>query len=69
MSAISAFTFLGSDLFVGMNGCGIFKSTNNGTNWYLANNGFTSLWVKAFAVSGTNLFVGSSDNGVFLSTK
>jgi hypothetical protein len=58
----------GTNLFVGTSGDGIFRSTNEGTNWTPVNTGLTNLYVNAFTVSGTNLFSGTEGNGVFRST-
>ncbi len=63
----------GTNLFAGIDGRGVFLSTNNGTSWTAVNNGLpTSTYVYAFAVSpngsgGTNLFAGTN-SGVYLST-
>jgi len=51
------------------NRTGIFKSTNNGTNWTAINTGLdTSMGTSVYALfaSGTNLFAGT-EAGVFLS--
>jgi len=47
---------------------GIFRSSNNGTNWTAVNFGKTMLSGSPLAVSGTNLFAGVFGAGVFLST-
>jgi len=58
----------GTNIFVGTSGDGIFRSTNNGTNWTAVSAGLTNLYVNAFTVSGTNLFAGTEGNGVYRST-
>ena len=57
-----------TNLFVGTSGDGIFRSTNNGTNWVPVNSGLANLYVYAFTVSGTTLFAGTEGNGVYRST-
>ena len=59
----------GTNLFAGTAGNGVFRSTDNGTNWTVVNSGLPEkTYVEAFAVSGTNLFAGTYGGGVFLST-
>ncbi|MCA0389148.1 MAG: T9SS type A sorting domain-containing protein [Bacteroidetes bacterium] len=56
----------GGTLFVGTEfaaaGSGVFKSTNDGLTWSLANTGLTSSTIKVVAMGGSNgdLFAGSS---------
>jgi hypothetical protein len=57
----------GSTIFAGIDGAGIYRSTDNGSSWTAANVGVTSVFTYAFAVSGSNIFAGTS-GGVFLST-
>jgi hypothetical protein len=47
---------------------GVFLSTNNGTNWTIANTGLASNVVNCFALKGSNLFAGTYGGGVFIST-
>jgi hypothetical protein len=61
-----AFADLGTTFFAGSSGDGVFRSTDNGTNWTAINNGLDTN-VFSLAVSGTNLFAGT-DDGIFLST-
>ena len=56
---IISFAVLGSDLFTGTYGGGVFVSTNNGTSWTAVNSGLTKTSIKALAVSGTDLFTGT----------
>ena len=49
----------------GLNGGGVFLSTNNGTSWTAVNTGLTNTAVSALAVSGTNLFAGTGSGGVW----
>ena len=56
----------GSDIFVGTSN-GVFRSTDNGTNWNAAHTGLDSVYVYAFAVSDSNLFAGTGV-GMYLST-
>ena len=56
---------IGTNLFAGTGGGGVFLSTNRGASW--SNAGFTDTYVYALAVSDNNLFA-ATDSGVFLST-
>ena len=67
-NSIKCFAVIGTNLFAGSNGKGIFLSTNNGTSWSAVDSGLTNTDVRALAVSGTNLFAGTWGSGVFLST-
>jgi ligand-binding sensor domain-containing protein len=61
----------GTNLFAGIYGGGVFRSTSNGTNWTAVNNGLTNTSIRALAVSpdsSENLFAGTYGGGVFLST-
>lgn len=51
----------------GMRSLGVFRSTNNGTNWIQPSTNFGYNWVYALAVSGADLFAGAA-GGVHLST-
>ena len=64
---VECFAVDGTNLFTGTYGSGVFRSTNNGTDWTAANAGLLDKNVYAIAVSGTNLFAGT-DGGVFRST-
>ena len=70
-SYAECFASIGTNLFAGTYGGGVFLSTNNGASWTAVNTGLTRYYnvyvVLALAVSGTNLFAGTSE-GVFLST-
>ena len=46
---------------------GVFRSTDNGTNWIEVDSGLTDRSVTSLAISDENLFAGTS-RGVFLST-
>ena len=67
-NSIQCFAVIGTNLFAGSNGHGIFLSTNDGTSWAAVDSGLTNTDVRALAVSGTNLFAGTWGSGVFLST-
>ncbi len=61
-----------NDAFIATNG-GVFGFLSNGTSWYVANNGLTTLDIRALAVIGGNIFAGGyevsgTQGGVFLST-
>lgn len=60
----------GNNVIAGTFGNGIFKTTNNGTNWINANNGLTNLFVASSYKLQNYLFIGtngSSGPGVFAS--
>ena len=63
---IPALVVNGTSLFAGTGG-GLFRSTDNGTNWTPANNGLRNLDIEALAVEGTNLFAVNGSN-ISLST-
>jgi outer membrane protein assembly factor BamB len=65
--SVNTFAASGTNLFAGITGVGVFRFTNNDTNWTAVNSGLTNKYIYALAVSGTNLFAGTG-NGVFLST-
>ncbi|MDD5360925.1 MAG: T9SS type A sorting domain-containing protein [Ignavibacteria bacterium] len=61
-----------NDAFLATNG-GVFGLLSTGSAWYLANNGLTTLDIRALAVIGNNLFAGgyevpNTPGGVFIST-
>jgi len=71
---VFALTMSGRFLFAGMNFGGVFRSTNDGGSWSVANDGFTSSApsgppsITALSVSGEYIFAGTTGDGVFLST-
>jgi len=67
-SNIRALTFSGTYLFAASSSSGVYLSTNNGLNWFIANNGLSGQNVYYFAVNGTSIFAGTSSNGVYVST-
>jgi photosystem II stability/assembly factor-like uncharacterized protein len=57
----------GNYVFAGIEGLGVFVSSNNGTTWSPANNGLTSSYITSFTVKGSEVFTGT-DAGVFYSS-
>lgn len=56
------------NLYAGLFGIGIYKSSDNGNNWTLINNGLTSLAVHSIVVNQSNeIFVGTLGGGVYSS--
>src|SRR5437660_9583375 len=60
----------GTNLFAGTYYGGVFRTTDNGTNWTAVNTGLPDPEIFSLATSGTNLFAGtylgvsrSTDNG------
>ena len=53
---VYCFATIGTNLFAGTWGSGVFFSTDNGTSWTSVNSGLTYNVVYALAVKGTNLF-------------
>ena len=54
---ISCLEVSGSTIFVGTNGSGIFRSSDNGTTWTVANTGLgTNLNVSGMAANSSNIF-------------
>ncbi len=64
---VSSFAILGSNMFLGTLNDGVFRTTDNGSNWVKTNNGLTNHRVNALITKDSSLFAGTS-NGVFLST-
>ncbi|MDD5362002.1 MAG: T9SS type A sorting domain-containing protein [Ignavibacteria bacterium] len=63
---ILSFLVNGNNIFAGTQTYGLYRSTNNGTNWVPS--GLNYETVNAFAVSGSNIYAGTSTHGVWLST-
>ena len=68
---VRCFATLGTTLFAGTDGGGVFKSTDNGATWSASSNGITFPFITTLAVVGNDLFAGtlfgvfrSSDNGL-----
>jgi len=57
----------GDNIFAGTLSGGVFRSTNNGTNWTEINNGITIKQVWAIAALGNSIFAGTTNGGLFKS--
>ncbi len=55
-------------LFVGTDGAGVFRSTNEGMSWSAAKNGLDNPTVYALAVRDTMLFAAGDISGIYRST-
>src|SRR5258705_14010833 len=56
-------------VFVGTQGGGVFRSTDNAETWTAVNNGLTDTNVRALAINSTgHIFGGTWSSGVFRST-
>ncbi len=69
---VTAFAVIGTTIFAGTDDSGVFRSTNNGTNWVAVNSGLQKdywgdIGARTFAVIGKNIFV-DAVGGIFLST-
>ena len=65
--SVKDITKIGSSIFAGTMFDGVFKSTNNGTNWVTYSFGLLNTFIRDFEVSGNDLYAGT-DGGVFLLT-
>src|ERR1035437_6637889 len=68
---VFALAVIGTNLFAGTGGSGLYYSTGNGPSWTAANIGLTNgdNVVRALAVSGTSLFAGTYGGAdLYLST-
>lgn len=65
---IQCFTKNGSTLFVGTIGGGVFRSTDSGMSWVLANDGLFNSNILSLTASSTGtIFAGTAGDGVFRS--
>jgi photosystem II stability/assembly factor-like uncharacterized protein len=66
--SVNCFTNIGTSVYAGTEGNGIYISSNNGSKWSPSSVvGLSNYNVKCFLWSGTNLYAGT-EGGVFLST-
>jgi len=63
-----SYAFVGTKMFVGTSGGGVYLSTNNGANWIAKNTGLLSLNVTGICAIGTTLFVSTEDGGMSMTT-
>jgi photosystem II stability/assembly factor-like uncharacterized protein len=68
-TSVTSIITVGSTLFAGTYGDGIFRSTNDGASWTPVDSGLgtANSYVTALGSSASNIYAGF-DNGVFLST-
>ena len=59
---------VGSTLYLGSAGAGLFISNNNASSWTRSNSGIKADPVNCLTNNGSTLFAGMSGNGVFVST-
>jgi len=64
---ILAFESIGTKLFTGSYGGGVYLSSDNGVTWIAVTPGLTNWYVSSLTVRGNTLFAGT-DDGVFLTT-
>ena len=65
---IVALAVTGSSIFAAFNTDSLYRSTNNGVNWVVVNNGIPSMYINAITTINNNILVGTGGNGIFLST-
>jgi ligand-binding sensor domain-containing protein len=58
----------GTNIFAGADGEGIFRSTDSGKSWIVANTGLPNITISSLLASGSNLYAGTNGDGVYLST-
>ncbi|OGU14821.1 MAG: hypothetical protein A2X61_01615 [Ignavibacteria bacterium GWB2_35_12] len=67
--SVDALAISGNNIFAGIQGGGIFLTTNLGANWKEINNGITDSYIiiNTIAINGNNIFVGTYHNTFFSS--
>jgi hypothetical protein len=65
---VSALAVMGNIIFAGTWLGGVYRSTDNGSNWIGVNKGITNADVRSFAVNGSTIFTATMGGGVFRST-
>ena len=65
---ITSFTNLGTTLFIGQQGAGVYTSINGGTIWTPVNTGLTNLNVHSLTSLGASTLVAGTEQGAFVST-
>jgi photosystem II stability/assembly factor-like uncharacterized protein len=66
--AVRAITPIGTNLFAGTYGGGVFVSTDRGADWFASNTGMKNSKVNGVAVLDSDIFAGTTAVGVFRST-
>lgn len=64
--SINSIAIKGSDIFIGTDGSGILKSSDNGDSWFEINSGIADSVIHVINVIGANIFVGTN-TGIYLS--
>lgn len=65
---ILCMTSSGSNLFAGLDGEGVFRSTDNGANWTEVNTGLNDLYINVLTVNSSGHIIAGTFDGVFIST-
>ncbi|MCX6270420.1 MAG: hypothetical protein NTU44_04215 [Bacteroidetes bacterium] len=63
-----AFATLGSSVYAGTWGSGIYVTSNEGTTWTQNNAGLTNLNVTSLVVEGADIYAGTYQGGIYKST-
>ena len=61
---VRSIAFSGSNLYIGTEGNGLYRSTDNGITW---DSSLAGIDVKCIAISGSNVYAGTIGNGVQVS--
>ena len=56
------------NIYVGVWGSGIYKSTNNGNTWQAKNNGLSNLFINTITANKNGNIIVGTHNGIFIST-
>ena len=64
---IYSLVFSGADLLAATS-FGVFRSSNNGTDWIEVDSGLTDIYVNSLVISNKGIFAGTNGGGIFLST-
>ncbi len=68
---VNCFTVSGSNIFAGVFGRGVYRSTNSGMSWTAVNNGITDNALTCLSANGLNIFAGidhGDGGGIFYSS-
>jgi photosystem II stability/assembly factor-like uncharacterized protein len=64
---VSCIAFEDNDIFIGTN-CGVFRSTDGGQSWIIANSSIESVFISSLVKSGDYLIASTYNRGIFRSS-